>query len=152
MGMPHRRSARTYVLMLVCALAFTLTVTAFGEDEVEEMQAVSTGVFTDEQAETGADAFALHCAHCHGAALQGGMGPRLAPLDPGVYRGEPLARPFEFMRTQMPFNAPGSLEDGTYLAILAFILRENGYAIGDVPLSTEDDALRRYVLDDPAAE
>ena len=49
-------------------------------------------------------------------------------------------------------DAPGSLEVETYLAILAFILRENGYPAGDTPLSADGDALARYVIDEPPAE
>ncbi len=150
MSMRHRSSLRASVLTIVLGVPLVLASIAFSEEE--EMVPVSIGVFSEEQAELGAEAFAQHCARCHGASLGGGMGPRLVPLDPGVYRGEPLAKPFAFMRTQMPLDAPGSLEDETYLQILTFILRENGYPTGDEPLSAEDDALAQYLLDDPPAE
>lgn len=113
---------------------------------------VSAGVYSDEQAAAGSEAFAQRCASCHGADLSGGFGPRLVPLDPFVYRDQPLSRPFEFMRTQMPFDAPGALEDEVYAAILAYLLRENGYPSGPEPLPADTDTLTHYVLDDPPAE
>ena len=145
---------RGWVRASVFVFAVSSVLVSFGLDENESLEplGVSTGVFTEEQADQGAEAFAHHCAGCHGAALEGGFGPRLVPLDPFVYDGEPLSKPFAFMRTEMPFDAPGSLEDDAYLVILAFILRENGYPSGDEPLSADDDALARFMLDDPPAE
>jgi mono/diheme cytochrome c family protein len=110
---------------------------------------VSSGVYTEEQAEAGRGAFAQHCAHCHGEDLSGGFGPRLAPLDRFAFRDAPLSRPFEIMRTQMPFDAPGTLEDDVYVTILAYVLLENGYPSGTAPLPAESEALAAFVLDDP---
>ncbi len=146
----HRNWVRAYVF--VFAVSSVLVSFGRGESESLERLGVSTGVFSEEQAEQGAEAFEHHCAGCHGSALEGGFGPRLVPLDPFVYDGALLSKPFAYMRTEMPFDAPGSLEDDVYLAILTFILRANGYPSGDEPLSAEDDALARYVLDDPPAE
>jgi len=124
----------------------------FGQAEGEGAVPVSAGVYSDEQADAGSAAFAQYCASCHGADLSGGFGPRLVPLDPFLYRDQPLSRPFEFMRTQMPFDAPGSLDDEVYAAILAHVLRENGYPSGPEPLPADTETLTTYVLDDPPAE
>jgi mono/diheme cytochrome c family protein len=113
---------------------------------------VSSGVYGEAQADEGREAFARHCASCHGADLSGGFGPRLVPLDPFVYRDRPLSLPFTFMRTEMPFDAPGTLPDELYAAILAHVLRENGYPSGAAPLPADPDALTAFVLDDPPAE
>ena len=120
-------------------------------DEVASV-GVSTGIFTEEQAAAGAEAFATHCAVCHGAGLEGDFGPTLAPLDRFQFTDAPLSRLFDLMRTEMPFSDPGSLELETYLSILTFVLSENGYPSGDEPLSDADEAIARYVLDAPPAE
>ena len=39
------------------------------------------------------------------------------------------------MTTQMPMNAPASLSHEQYLAILAYILKQNGYPAGSKPLA-----------------
>lgn len=113
---------------------------------------VSTGIFTDEQVAAGAEAFEMHCAMCHGATLEGDVGPTLAPLDRFQFSDAPLSRLFDLMRTEMPFSDPGSLDDDTYLSILTFVLSENGYPSGDEPLSAADEAIARFQLDVPPAE
>jgi mono/diheme cytochrome c family protein len=120
--------------------------------QADAVVGVSTGVFTDEQVAAGAEAFERHCAMCHGAALEGAVGPTLAPLDRFQFSDAPLSRLFDLMRTEMPFSDPGSLDADTYLSILTFVLSENGYPSGDEPLSGADEAIARYVLDTPPAE
>jgi S-disulfanyl-L-cysteine oxidoreductase SoxD len=147
---PRRRGRGFGVLAWIVGSAFLALV--LGQAEGEATVLASTGVYSDEQADVGREAFLQHCASCHGADLSGGFGPRLVPLDPFVYRDQPLSRPFEFMRTQMPFDDPGSLEDEVYAAILAHVLRENGYPSRPEPLPAETETLTTYVLDDPPAE
>jgi S-disulfanyl-L-cysteine oxidoreductase SoxD len=147
---PKRRGRGFVALAWIAASAFLAVV--LGQAEGEATVLASTGVYSDEQADAGSEAFAQHCASCHGADLSGGYGPRLVPLDPFVYRDGPLSRPFEFMRTQMPFDEPGSLEDEVYAAILAHVLRENGYPSRPEPLPADTETLTTYVLDDPPAE
>lgn len=121
----------------------------WGADAVPEPEPVpvSSGVYTEEQAESGRIAFAQHCAGCHGAELQGGFGPRLAPVDPFQFRDRPLAVLYTFMRTQMPFDAPGSLDDELYAAILAFVLLRNDYPAGPDALPADPDQWPAFVID-----
>ena len=131
-----------------------LAASAFVVGQADEVASVgvSTGIFTDEQVVAGAEAFERHCAMCHGAELEGDVGPTLAPLDRFQFTDAPLSRLFDLMRTEMPFSDPGSLDADTYLSILTFVLSENGYPSGDEPLSGADEAIARYVLDAPPAE
>ncbi len=150
---PSRRVRGARVAaMLVAALLLAPMAPVFGEEGEEPALTASSGVFTAEQAERGREAFAHHCAHCHGSELEGGFGPRLAPLDPAQFRDAPLSRPYQIMRTEMPFDAPGSLEDQVYAAILAFVLHENGYPSGSEPLAADAETLSNIVLDEPPAE
>jgi len=138
---------------VVLALAWLLVATGqeYGYDDPVRVL-VSSGVYAEEQADAGQAAFARHCAHCHGAELQGGFGPRLVPLDPFQFRDEPLATVYAFIRTQMPFDGPGSLDDDVYVAILAFILQRNGYPDGSEPLPADADTWAPLVLDEPPAQ
>jgi S-disulfanyl-L-cysteine oxidoreductase SoxD len=151
MALGPKRLGGALVALAWIAGATSLAL-VFGQADGGSAIPVSTGVYDDEQADVGREAFARHCASCHGADLSGGFGPRLVPLDPFVYRDQPLSRPFEFIRTQMPFDAPGSLEDEVYAAILAHVLRENGYPSGADPLPADPEALAAFVLDDPPVE
>ncbi len=137
---------------LVPVLVLALVTVAGGEGLTSSPVPVSSGVFTLEQAEIGREAYAESCARCHGPDLAGGVGPSLAPLDRFAFRDARLSRPFEIMRTEMPFDAPGSLDDETYAAILAYVLLENGYASGSEPLPADTESLSGFVLDAPPAD
>jgi hypothetical protein len=147
----RRRIVRPGGVFLLAAV-LTTSALVHGQGDTDPTVGVSTGVFTEEQAAAGAEAFAQHCAGCHGAELGGGFGPTLAPLDRFQFSDAPLSRLFDLMRTQMPFSDPGSLDADTYLSILTFVLSENGYPSGDEPLSDADEAIASYVLDAPPAE
>jgi hypothetical protein len=87
---------------------------------------VLVGVFTAQQAERGSGIYDVHCAQCHeGPDVDG---PPLAGR-PFIdrWREDALAGLFDFIKTQMPQQAPGSLSDADYLAIVAHLLRENSY-------------------------
>lgn len=142
-----RRRGRGAAIVLVAT--WMLIATGVGADTAPVP--VSVGVYTADQAEGGQVAFARHCAGCHGAELQGGFGPRLVPLDPFQFRDAPLSIPYAFIQTQMPFDAPGSLEAEVYVAILAYVLQRNGYPEGPEPLPTDADEWAPFVLDEPPA-
>jgi mono/diheme cytochrome c family protein len=148
------RRLQVVVSSCIAVSLVALAAGAVGADGVraEARVGASSGIYVEEQAEAGAIAFATHCAACHGEDLQGGFGPTLAPLDPWQFADAPLERLFDRMRTEMPFDAPGSLDVETYRDILTFVLRENGYPSGEEPLDSDEDAIARFVLDDPPAE
>lgn len=102
-------------------------------------------LFTAEQATRGAQAYAEHCAACHGDALEGRTGPAL--------KGPDFADPasdfhvgdiFGFISRMMPAMSPGSLDHDTYVAIMAYLLQQNGYPAGQQAL-TYDTALQSRV-------
>ena len=86
------------------------------------------GLSSAGQAQVGRDAYAQHCASCHGSDLTNGQ---FAPAlkGPGFLAkwGEtPVIDLLEYMHRSMPPANPGGLADGTYAALAAFILHENG--------------------------
>lgn len=105
-----------------------------------------------EQAAIGKNEYTNHCASCHGAGGEGGQGPRLVGLSQGALPLDP--RPGAVRTTQfrtvmdvasfavanMPADAPGSLSQDAYWAILAFDLQANGIDLG-ATLLTPDVAM-----------
>ncbi|MEO0424499.1 MAG: cytochrome c [Pseudomonadota bacterium] len=91
--------------------------------------------------------FAQRCAHCHGAAGEGGSAPELAyaqmPLDsewPDQTIGSywPYATTvFDFLRRAMPMEAPGSLTDEETYHLTAYLLHLNGLHERGTPLTRE---------------
>lgn len=104
------------------------------------VSAPSTGDYTKEQAQIGAQIYSGSCSVCHGSKLQGGAAPALTgpafaqSLNATYATASAL---FALISTQMPVNNPGSLSKKQYTQVLAFILAKNGYPAGSVPL---DDA------------
>lgn len=131
-------------VLIASAVAVGQSGTGGGAGEI----GVSTGVFTDDQAEAGGMLFAQRCAGCHGGDLSGGFGPRLAPLA-SYWQGRSLAELFAFVQGNMPFDAPGSLSPEHYAQVIAFVLHSNGYGAGEEDLAAEASALEAFVIDSP---
>jgi len=95
-------------------------------------------IFTAAQAATGAKDYAASCAQCHGAQLEGNLGPALSGQNLKTLSKTThltVSDTWEFMSLQMPLNAPGTLSKPTYAAILAFLLKSNGYPAGSTTLT-----------------
>ena len=99
------------------------------------MAATPPALYTAQQAAAGAAVYAQNCAVCHGANLQGQAGPPLV--------GQSFAAPgsdstiggmFSVLAQQMPASAPGSLTHAQDEEAMAYILKQNGYPAGAVPL------------------
>ncbi|MEE2669809.1 MAG: PQQ-binding-like beta-propeller repeat protein [Gemmatimonadota bacterium] len=93
--------------------------------------------YTSDQAETGAALYQEACAMCHLPNLRGSFeAPELAGANfRSTWRARSVSDLIELMRETMPTEAPGSLDDGQYVALAAFILRENGVAPARARLS-----------------
>ena len=93
--------------------------------------------YTLDQVARGATLYAAHCASCHGAKLEGGVAPGLAGADFARSWNQPSRTVddlFYIMRSSMPRPDVGSLAEGEYLDILAFVLSRNGVPAGGVAL------------------
>ena len=87
-----------------------------------------------DQVSAGQAAYAQWCALCHGPEGEGGVGPAL------VGRGRlsgygTAARLYEYTRSSMPIDAPGSLGETPYYDIIAFLLDKNGLNGGQQPVT-----------------
>jgi mono/diheme cytochrome c family protein len=137
---------------LTLALALLVTVGAMGYDTEESGEVgASEGVFSEEQRDAGQELFAANCARCHGAELGGGMGPPLNDL-PSTWGGSTLGSLYRFVSSNMPMDAPGSLSDEEYAAVIAFVLSQNGFPHGEEPLPADGEALNHFVLDEPPVD
>jgi mono/diheme cytochrome c family protein len=105
---------------------------------VEGTSATSPPGAAGDQIALGAKLYGQSCASCHGNGGEGGkdapavVGMTALPLDPPAgakHRTTQFhtgADVFAFVKANMPANAPGSLSDEEYAAILAFDLKANG--------------------------
>ncbi len=83
--------------------------------------------FTDAQAQAGQAAYAQNCARCHEA----GEAPPLSGSGfLNVWASRTTKDLYARVKDTMPVDNPGSLDSGTAVAIVAYLLKNNGAAAG----------------------
>lgn len=107
-------------------------------------------IYTAQQAGEGARIYAIRCAMCHGARLEGTVEiPGLTGRFVANWGNRPVADLFDYISRAMPQPAPGSLSPEDNARITAFLLRENGYPAGTKPLPADAKALGRMIAGPP---
>jgi mono/diheme cytochrome c family protein len=101
----------------------------------------NAGIYSVAQADRGAAAYATHCAACHGATLNGGGAPTLQGPFWSSWNGRSVGELFQLIQGSMPQDAPSSLSDADYAAIVALLLKTGGYPAGPTDLPASADAL-----------
>src|SRR5262249_5945397 len=104
----------------------------------------TTPLTFEAQARTGRKLYAARCASCHGDAGEGKKAPALVGVSAGALPLDPpptakvrsvqfrtAADVAGFVVHHMPADAPGSLREDQYWAILAFDLKANGVDLGN---------------------
>ncbi|SFK87923.1 c-type cytochrome [Methylorubrum salsuginis] len=96
----------------------------------------ASGPFDRQQAEAGHVIYNDHCAECHGPELAGALGASLVDAAfKAKWSGRPVSDLRDWIFSNMPPNAPGTLPDAQLDPIVAWILMKNGVAPGATPLS-----------------
>lgn len=108
---------------------------------------VLSGVYSVEQATRGKTLYKDNCAECHeeGAAFDG---PDL--IGPGFidrWREDSLDTVYTYIRTSMPEDEPGKLDEKVYLDVLAYLLNASGLPAGTQELTAA--AVKETVLVGP---
>lgn len=100
--------------------------------------AAAPTLYSAAQAASGSKEYETKCSGCHGEQLEGGAGPALKGATLKTLSTNTkltIGDVFTFMSQQMPLNEPASLKPDQYAAIMAFILKTNGYPAGSKALS-----------------
>ena len=138
-------------MLVVAALLIFLTTSVTQAQQVGKTSTAS-GVFTAEQAKNGESVFQARCAICHGADLHS-TEPEAPDLTEGAFRfgwnGKSVANRFEEIRGTMPYGNARSLDDQTYIDIVAYILQFNGIPSGSQKLEPDVPALEKIVITVP---
>jgi mono/diheme cytochrome c family protein len=137
---------RTYVV--VGSLLLLLGI-AVSHAQPTGARSTAGGVFTAEQARNGERAFQAKCATCHGADLHS-TDPEAPDLTEGAFKfgwqGKTIANRFEQIRGSMPLGNARSLDDQTYIDIVAYILQFNGIPSGAQKLEPDVRVLEQIVV------
>lgn len=148
----HRRGRRTRpwvrgkaIECIVCLLWSTASASAGWAAE----SGTDNGFFSDAQAARGGALYDQYCTACHGARLEGNPG---APLVGATFLARwadgqhTLDDLFYVVRTLMPYNAPGTLTRQQNADVVAYILKVNGYPVGEDELPPNAAALKKMTL------
>jgi mono/diheme cytochrome c family protein len=121
---------------------------------VDAPKTTAGGVFTEEQAKNGEQAYLTGCSACHGLDLRR-VDAEAPDLTDGPFRfgwqGKTIAERLEKTRATMPKGNPKSLDDQTYLDIVVYLLRANGVPAGSEQLKPDMAALEQITIEVPAA-
>jgi quinoprotein glucose dehydrogenase len=137
-------SGRLIVLAMLASIA-SGSATRVAAVQDGTTASVWDGVYSEEQAGRGEEAYRQACANCHGPELEG------ADMTPGLTGGMftsnwndlTLGDLFERIRATMPLDKPGSLSRQQNADLVAFLLKANQWPVGTTELSRELGALKQ---------
>jgi quinoprotein glucose dehydrogenase len=107
-----------------------------------------SGVFSAAQAKRGLLEYTRSCEHCHGASLTGNPTDEVPSLVADGFmfhwKGRTVQDLYARLSKSMPLDAPGSLDAGKYLDLVAYLLEANGFPAG--PQDLDRDRLSALVI------
>ena len=108
-----------------------------------------SGVYSSAQAKRGLLEYARSCEHCHGSNLIGNPTDEVPSLVADGFmfhwKGRTVQDLYARLSKSMPSDAPGSLDAGTYVDLLAYLLEANGFPSGQQDL--DRDRLSALVIE-----
>ena len=108
-----------------------------------------SGVDSSVQAKRGLLEYARSCEHCHGSNLIGNPTDEVPSLVADGFmfhwKGRTVQDLYARLSKSMPSDAPGSLDAGTYLDLVAYLLEANGFPSG--PQDLDRDRLSAMVIE-----
>jgi cytochrome c len=94
------------------------------------------GQTAGQMAGAGQTVFADKCSPCHGDRGQGVSSPSVIGSGANLGKFNTGKGLYDYVKSNMPFNAPGSLSDQEYLNVVAFLLVQDNYVSSDTQLDT----------------
>jgi len=140
--------------MLTLALALLIFVgvswTAIARAQQTAPRWAADAVYSEAQATRGHAVYVEQCQVCHGAALDGGLGPPLAGEGfLGVWDTSTLSDLVDKIQFTMPATNPGTLSRAQATDLIAHLLSANAFSAGPAELRA-DESLAQIALVGPA--
>lgn len=132
---PSRPCAIRYAIGTIfyaCALVGAFSAAG----DAQQLRPLTAGVYSAGQATRGQQLYQKECTSCHGAAMEGTIGPPLA--GDGFlsnYSARPLVTLVDKIQKSMPFNLPGSLSRQQSIELAAYMLQFGKFPAGQADLA-----------------
>jgi len=137
--MPSRRPLHWFrpVALFAAALSASIPLGVYAQQRT-----LADGVYTDRQAERGRTIYGDRCSPCHGATLEGKLGPPLTGTDfIADFQTDRLASLVAKIKNTMPANDPGRLSPQEAVDLAAYILQVGKFPAGSIDLSVDEAVL-----------
>ena len=119
--------------------------------QAPQKQSIWDGVYTEQQAKRGEDAYGRACEACHGADLSGDPVQEVPSLVWEAFLAQWSDRTvkdlYETIKRSMPRDAPGSLNARAYADVIAYMLQSNKIPAGAKELSLNPEAQALIVIE-----
>lgn len=134
---------------MAAATALWVAATAATTVVAQDTRTVWDSVFTSVQADRGAEVYKKDCASCHGDGLNGvDEAPALAGATfRGNWDGQSVGDLVDLTRKSMPKDNESTLTRQQYIDVTAFVLRANGFPVGQADLPTTASLLGLIRID-----
>ena len=116
--------------LALAALAFMSGSAAITRADDHPGVTVREGIYSPAQAAEGQSVYVAKCSACHLENLSGGMNESPALRGEQFvadFANKPLRNLYSRILSTMPLNDPGTLSDKETLAVVAYLLMQNGY-------------------------
>jgi mono/diheme cytochrome c family protein len=136
--MQRMSSTSRQAVMVVLLVSFSAGAVRAQEDGTKS---ALRGAYTATQADTGQELYRSNCTACHTTSILSGQTFQMN------WGGRSAFDLVDRLKTTMPLDNPGKLRQEEYVAIVAYLLRINGYPAGDDALPADREHLKRVRID-----
>jgi mono/diheme cytochrome c family protein len=146
------RLSRWTVRLVTCsalwALVLLRSTMGAAPPAAQDVKSVWTGVYTEAQAQRGADLYGKTCARCHGKSLEGADAAALSGKDFMTSRdGTTVDKLFRKILDTMPDDDPGTLKPPQVADVTAHILSVNKFPAGEAELPADAALLKQIKIE-----
>lgn len=128
---------------VTCLLLCSIVPASVGVAQQDTAAAKSSlkGAYSEEQATRGGTVYREQCSACHLPKDHANPDFRQS------WNGRPVKALYDYIRSTMPDDAPGTLSEQQYLDATAYILKLNGMPAGDVSLTADTTFQKSFTID-----
>lgn len=120
----------------VASVVAVLGVLSSADGSAGQSRSVTAGVYSAAQAARGEQIYRAQCGSCHGAAMEGAVGPPLIGQEfLANWSERPLAEVVDKIQKTMPFEKPESLSKQQSADLTAYILQVGKFPAGPAELT-----------------